>query len=316
MAKHYLFTNQLFIAILVALSSAIISKSTYAAIVSYSDVTQSITYIDLHPTDRQTYKKGQKIIIESKNPPSKFYGKILERNGNRITVSILQGIYYLRPGMMVGLSYRKFRKKIGNKAVQIVRTSPLYKNRRNLSLMGDLAIVTDIQLLLFGGSLGISLPYNLEIEAHGLFGTTEKDNTTATASYYTAHMKAFLNNIVFAYAGFGYRSYTVEKKKNTSTNPNTEQQDPPNEDLPTETTPTAIPSRNFSDDIIGEVGLGARWQFRTLTLGNSFILSLDVGYWPLLQVSNSEEVLNPDLDKAIPLPDGQVFFRANIGLSF
>jgi hypothetical protein len=164
--------------------------------------------------------------------------------------------------------------------------------------------------------LGVSLPWDTELEGHYWLGSAEDDKFTADMSVMAVHVKKFFSNAFFGFGGIGKRSVTAHlvKKKNQAVVP-------ADETTPTETSPvdesaSTGPQSHFSDDLVVEFGVGTRVQIPTYIIGKSMIFGADLGAWYLASILDSSPELNLELDYAFPLPTTTFFGRIYGGFSF
>ena len=175
-------------------------------------------------------------------------------------------------------------------------------------------------LLLFGGGVGVSMPWDTELEGH-FWTSTPFDQPTfvANMSVFAVHVKKFISNAFFGFAGAGYRATKVDLKAKKATGDaaaglqaDAGTADPGAADGAVSTGPQS----HFSNDIVVELGVGARVQIPTLMIGKTMIVGADLGSWYLASVLDSSPELNLELDHAFPLPITTFFGRVYAGFSF
>jgi hypothetical protein len=313
------------VAILLCLLPAIAE----GAVIIAANPLEGIVYTDLTPTEKGGFDKGDRIVFFVMPGRSKFFGKVTQViQQRRLVIEVEGGVFALRLGSTIDIKRKQGLKRLTNNTAVVDRRDDTYAERRNLSVLGgggmaNSKIGLSDAVILFGGGMGISLPWDLELEGHFWMGSLAGEKYTVDFRYFGGEAKKFLSNAFYAFAGGGMRSVTITGKglvaqaKNSETDPeagalliqvagtdSTDPQDP------------ALPNEHFSDDVVAGVGAGFRVQIPTVLVGRSMIFGVDAGFWSLVSVLEATQGLNPALDAQFGLPGMTFFSRIYTGFGF
>jgi hypothetical protein len=295
----------------------------FAAVIVAVNATEGVIYADLQPSERTEYTKGDSVsFVLMPERGTRYSGKITDViQGRRLVIDVEGGAYYMRLGAPIELRRKQSVKKFGRKNSIINRGDDLYQSRRNISAFGgalsaNSKVSFSESLLLYGGGLGVSLPWDTEAEGHfWMSGEVKELKYTVSMRVMGADVKKFFSNAFYGFGGLGYRSTTVSlnaKKKADSETAPADETATTTGDEPEIVTVT----EHYSDDIVLEFGLGARIQLPTLIIGKSMIFGVDTGFWYLASILDSTPELNLELDYAYTLPTTTFFARAYAGFGF
>ncbi len=305
---------------------ALLTSPAMGAVIVSVNPYDGIIYVDLQANERASYAKGDPIVFYQMPERAKYPGKIIDIvQSRRLVIEVEGGAYYMRLGAVIQLVKKQSYKKVGRKLSILNRSDELYQKRRNPSICGGVAVAGDKvgltnSFLLYGGSFGLSMPWDTEVEGHFWMGSTTEVKIDAEMTLITGQVKKFIGDTGYVFVGMGQRSVTISLKAKKKTEEkdaaaglvqNLQGTETGEEEAPV----SSASSQNYSDDLVSEVGAGLRAQVPTFVVGKSMILGADVGAWYLLKILDTTQE-NLELDLLMPLPYMTLFARAYAGFSF
>ena len=267
-------------------------EAGYAAKFLRGDPFKRTAIMVLSPSEARVLKVGDGVLLKMRGYRDHIQGKIVRKNGRRIKLKV-----YVNYHMLTKLTTYLVRREIISR--NPMSTSLVKRGKRHRKKWGFLSLFAEVMMtsesgLLFGGTVGLQIFDEVEIEGHYGVGegfeerstVIEGRNLTALQTYETFAVRA--RYFVWEYwnMSLGYRQISISEDKSLQLVPLGEGQTNPDSTNPDEQFNFFAPSYS-GDHGFFEVGLGLRLDIQTLALGKAFVLGVDGVYSHLLSTANS-----------------------------
>ena len=277
--------------------------------------------IRLSPSEAKVLRVGDGVLMKAPGYRDHIQGKIVRKNRRRIKLKVYINFHMLNK-MTTYLVARETRSAAPNATKLVERKKRHRRSWGFLSLFGEVSITTESGLL-FGGTVGLQITNEIEVEGHYGLGEgleersaiIEQRNLTALQTFETFAFRGRLFVWEYWNLSAGYRQLTISEEKSLQLIPLGEGQtnsDSTNED---EQFNFLIPSYS-ADHGFFEVGIGLRFDIQTLALGKAFSIGFDGVYSHLLSTANSTNIDYHPFDDVIGISGAMLSGRGYAGIVF